>query len=609
MKVILNCLPPTEPSNISPAMSILQAFLKTHEVEVDTKWWNLLFIDTLKDFQMHNRNLLHLLPFLSYISLQHDDKQSLENIESKLRTSAPKYLNLSKTFYKEKIANLSHTVLHTFTSELNKMKINECTLFGVSSKFFQWIPGKILAEQAKKINPNIKIVIGGFGTEKEAMALMQNFDVFDYAVWGEGEFALLGLCKHLENPTKNPLSEVQHLVYRVNNTLTTTKVKPEYLDLDSINPDFSSYFNQKITGIHSSVPIEGSRGCHWRKCKFCFLNTGYNNRCKSINKVISHIESAIEKYNVNSFYFVDNDLVNSDIQSFEELLDSLIILRQKHPKLEIINAEIITKGLNSQLIKKMSFAGINSVQIGYEAINDVILKKINKKNTLSSNILFIKWAKQFKIELSGVNIITNLIGETNTEIIDSTKNLHYLRFYLKKNSFQHVFTSLAITTASPYYKFLKKNNLLDKWNRFELSPYLPQSFINDKTNIFDVFIFNKEVENPLWEEFHEVEKYYIKNSYSYQIIEKDANTFFYQEFCNSTFIKQLELEKDSLSWKILCFCNHKVVSKKEITEYLNNVSQEDLGDTINELFDEYLIYVNDDLSEIVSLINTDLIYK
>lgn len=607
MKVILNCLPPSDTSSISAALSILQSFLKKHKVNVETKYWNFLFTNALTHFQMENGSLLHLLPFLSHVALQYNDKQALENIEIKLQASNPQYVNISKTYYTEVIANFSDTVYSTFTKELKTMCIEECSLFGISSKFFQWIPGNIVAELVKQINPDTKIVIGGFGTRQEAMALMQNFSVYDYAVWGEGEYALLGLCRHIENPEENPIQEVQHLVYRENETLQATQIKSEYLDLNSINPDFSDYFNQKKNIADPLVPIEGGRGCHWRKCKFCFLNSGYNNRCKNVDKVASFIESTIEEYNVNSFCFVDNDMINNDVRSFSKLLDSFITLRQKHPKFAINNAEIVTKGLNAEIIKKMSFAGIKVVQIGYEAINDVILKKINKKNTLSSNILFVKWARQFNIDFFAVNIITNLIGETDTEIIDSIKNLHFLRFYLKKNSFQHEFVALEVATASPYYKLLKQNNLLDKWNRCELAEFLPQAYINDKINRFDIFLLSKETTNPLWRDFRETEQYYLNNSYWYQIIEKDADTFFYQEFCNSTLVKQLELEKDSMYWKILCLCNRQVVSKQEIMECLNDFSQE-IEDTIRELFDEYLLYTNDDLSEVVSLINTDIIY-
>jgi hypothetical protein len=67
-----------------------------------------------------------------------------------------------------------------------------------------------------------------------------------------------------------------------------------------------------------------------------------------------------------------------------------------------------------------------------------------------------------------------------------------------------------------------------------------------------------------------------------------------------------ELKKEELSWKILQFCNCKVVSKQEILEYLNDSSQE-VEDIIRELLDEHLLSANEDLTEIVSLINTDLI--
>ena len=40
---------------------------------------------------------------------------------------------------------------------------------GISAKYSQWIPGIILAEEIKKVAPNIKIVVGGFGSEKEAL--------------------------------------------------------------------------------------------------------------------------------------------------------------------------------------------------------------------------------------------------------------------------------------------------------------------------------------------------------------------------------------------------------------------------------------------------------
>jgi len=139
-----------------------------------------------------------------------------------------------------------------------------------------------------------------------------------------------------------------------------------------------------------------------------------------------------------------------------------------------------------------------------------------------------------------------------------------------------------------------------------IPPLLPETYINELDNRFDIFFYAKRGKNLLWNDFENVEKHYLDHFYYYQIIEQDSETYIYKEYCDSNLTKQLELEKNSLHWKILCLCNHKVVSKKEIVERFNNNVQE-IEETIKELFDEYLLYANDDLSEIVSVINTDLI--
>lgn len=88
----------------------------------------------------------------------------------------------------------------------------------------------------------------------------------------------------------------------------------------------------------------------------------------------------------------------------------------------------------------------------------------------------------------------------------------------------------------------------------------------------------------------------------------DFEILSYGDIQNQTFKELLNnpLEKDSLYWKVLSLCNREVISKQDIIEYLNYGSHV-VEDTIKELFDDFLIYANEDLSEIVSLINTNLI--
>jgi radical SAM superfamily enzyme YgiQ (UPF0313 family) len=108
-------------------------------------------------------------------------------------------------------------------------------------------------------------------------------------------------------------------------------------------------------------------------------------------------------------------------------------------------------------------AGFKSIQIGYEAVSDSLLRKVNKKNSFSSNLMFVKWASEYNLSLQGLNIITGLIEEDDTDIKTSIKNLHYLRFFLNVGT-KHTVVPLQIMSASRYYKELQDRHKLDVWN-------------------------------------------------------------------------------------------------------------------------------------------------
>ena len=99
-----------------------------------------------------------------------------------------------------------------------------------------------------------------------------------------------------------------------------------------IFPIYDDYFEQhKIytPNIKPLIPIEHSRGCHWNRCHFCYLNIGYKYRKKNINKLNIEIEHMLKRYQSNGFVFLDNDLIGNDVNHFELLLESFINIRKK----------------------------------------------------------------------------------------------------------------------------------------------------------------------------------------------------------------------------------------------------------------------------------------
>lgn len=74
-------------------------------------------------------------------------------------------------------------------------------------------------------------------------------------------------------------------------------------------------------------------------------------------------------------------------------------------------------------------------------------------------------------------------------------------------------------------------------------------------------------------------------------------------------IKELEFNINKIHWIILVFCNKKIQSRESIVLMLKDKINEEveIDVVLEELNNENLIYYNDDKTEIVSIINTDII--
>lgn len=217
----------------------------------------------------------------------------------------------------------------------------------------------------------------------------------------------------------------------------------------------------------------------------------------------------------------------------------------------------------------MSLAGFKIVQIGYESPSDNLLRKINKKNTFSSNLLFIKWGTHFKIKINGANVLRGLLEETQADIEEAIQNLYYLRFYFKDDLIKHNISSLAIARSSPYYKELLSKELLPNYTSL-MSKLLPEKYIMEEDRMKLLFDFVNPHYNKLWDVFQNIESHYIDNKYTYQVFSLN-NIIYYREFYNQELIKELEFDlENDIYWKILEVCNEKEMSLDLIVLLLNS---------------------------------------
>ncbi|NPD82321.1 radical SAM protein [Prevotella sp. PINT] len=608
-KVLLNWLPPSMENMPSPAHSVLKNTLEEFGYDVHIEYWNLKLSSSLESFlnfgnDIYKAEINKFIPFYAYLGVEYKQGALLNSladyvlyIKPQLHIKGKKYI--ISEFYK--FYDFFNEYIDGFIEK--KLLHEEYLLIGFSSLFYQWIIATIIARKVKESLPDLHMVIGGFGTKNEASAFQRNFDFFDFVSWGEGEYSLKSICDILSQGGDT---------CDITNTLSVkgianNNVRPfQYSNINTLRFNFTDYFEQVENVLDKKeivLPIEGGRGCHWRKCHFCFLNTGYKSRTKSSDVIINEIRSYIEKYDVRRFLFLDNDIIGGDEDRFVNLLDGLIKLREEYNDFSIQSAEIITKGITYEAIAKMAVVNFEGVQIGYESPSSELLKKIEKKNTFASNLFFIKWATTFGICINGANIIRNLPEETEMDIDEGISNLCYMRFFLKEGSFTHTLSDLAICEASRYFKELDRSGILDKWSHSSTFDFLPKGYINDEDKFAIILDFMKSGHSQKWNLFAQIEKHYINNDYSYSLL-SDNSSIFYRELYNGLVINELEFNEDEPYWKILCLCNKQIYSIDMLIEQLS-LAKDSVTSIIDSLAKEKLLYRNHDYSEIVTIINID----
>ncbi|MBI4647416.1 MAG: radical SAM protein [Bacteroidia bacterium] len=610
MKIILNYLPPGNIDYPSPSLSILQSFLNHNGFTTKTIYWNILMFHIMSHYAINKDLIRNLFPFLTVIAEEYNDRILKNRLRAFLQTLQP-YFKTKDNFYCNSLDEIRNTVLRIINSELNNDK-NEAGLYGISAKFYQWIPGIVLSKEIKKRYPNCKIVIGGLSSRDSAIAIMKKFHDFDYAIWGEGEYPLLDLCNYIKNNSVNP-EDISRLVFRENGDIKTSKNnKSNYLDFNNyIFPDIDDYFEclsaNNISKEIVKIMINSVSGCRWNRCSFCSYSQGKVFRERNAENIFQEIRLCSEKYDINNFYFSDNDIVGKDPGRFEKLLDLLIDYKKNiKSDLRIYGEMIPASKITLDIFHKMALAGFTAIYIGYEAVTEQLLHKMNKSNTFSENIFFIKSALKCKIKPQ-VNIIQGIPSETEDDIIESINNLHFLRFYFndKDIEFIHIYSPLNLYKGTKYFLKIPDDEKVS-FDQNSVMDYIPQSFIEHEER-FNFFSFRRNIlkNNNLWSDFEIIEKFYRKNKFTYLLI-KNESSFVYKEFFNDKEIKNIEFN-NMIYYEILEQADYQIVSfdsmfLKLYTKY-PDLTTDKLKEYLGELKDYYILYYDDTYSAIVSIIN------
>jgi len=158
--------------------------------------------------------------------------------------------------------------------------------------------GLEIAQRAKEINPDVKIVFGGVAATFLWEHFLKHFPQVDFVVIGEGEYGFLNLVKLIEKRDFKNINNVKGIAFRKNGKIVRTNAAEPIQDIDEL-PIPARYFEYQH--------LVFSRGCPW-KCTFCGSPGfwGKKIRFHSPQNFVRHLEMLYDK-GVTFFYVSDDN--------------------------------------------------------------------------------------------------------------------------------------------------------------------------------------------------------------------------------------------------------------------------------------------------------------
>jgi anaerobic magnesium-protoporphyrin IX monomethyl ester cyclase len=261
-------------------------------------------------------------------------------------------------------------------------------IIGISANTPEIISAALLAAEIKK-SFKVPIALGGPHITALPIETFNEFPIFDYGIYGEGEISFLKLVNNLAVNDFN-FSSIPNLVYRTGNQCVVNP-RGEYLNKDALDelpfPNLDVYYH--APGVHSvsknplsdlgswktrGYTIITSRGCPYH-CVFCMRVLGNQVRRRSPLSVMDEIEYAIHRYNVDSIFFADEIFLTNS----ESTLELLQLMQIKGLKRQIKwSAMTRVDIVNKSLVENAREAGCVSLHLGVESGNNDILKNTGK---------------------------------------------------------------------------------------------------------------------------------------------------------------------------------------------------------------------------------------
>jgi anaerobic magnesium-protoporphyrin IX monomethyl ester cyclase len=209
-----------------------------------------------------------------------------------------------------------------------------------------------------------------------------------------------------------------------------------------------------ITGKGITLPMLGSRGCPYT-CSYCPYRVNSEYRARSPENIVDEIQYLSARHNIHGIAFRDPNLT-LDKPRAHKFADLLL---QRNINIRW-GMEARTDCLDPDLIRLLFRAGLRSIEVGVESVNERILRENGRKA--------IARTQQERIiehcHRLGIRVIANYsLGLPNDTISGIRETIDYAK---KLNTFAIQFTVITPYPGTPFYETVKHRIFEQDWECF-----------------------------------------------------------------------------------------------------------------------------------------------